>query len=192
VASIRRRIHSLTLGILNGYRSSDANDSREYRSRGLLLADLAPASGIDEVEGRIHALDVEQYRSFRLVALDSQTPVWVAEWDRERVEVDRDAENRLPLISSSFEETEVGRKRREEYARATGAAPSLDLLEAFHRSHANGPSAHSVCMHRPNASTRSLTRVDVSAREVCLRYHAGAPCQGGGESTVLLQRAASC
>ena len=45
-------------------------------------------------------------------------PLLTAEWDWKSLGIDPDAERRIPLISSSFEETEVGAKRRAEYARS--------------------------------------------------------------------------
>jgi hypothetical protein len=178
----------VTLGILNGYRAPD--ERGEYRSRGLLLEDLATVDGVEELEERLKAVDLGRYRSFRLLAL---TPfaARIFEWDRRSLAIDRDAGRRVPLVSSSFEETEVGMRRREEWAARTRRAPAaLAALEAYHRSHAGGPSAYSVCMHRAEAATRSLARADVSAREVSLRYQAGAPCRGAEAVTLRLPRAA--
>jgi hypothetical protein len=102
-------------------------------------------------------------------------------------------EPELPLISSSFAESGVGEQRREEFARLTNAGARLtsETLAAYHRSHQNGPSAYSVCMHREDAGTQSYTRVRVTADEVELRYHPVAPCQLAEDVVERLPRAAA-
>jgi hypothetical protein len=82
----------------------------------------------------------------------------------------------------------VGAKRRAEYARVVGAQPDAEKLAAFHRSHASGPSAYSVCMHRPEAATRSFTRVTVGADLVAMIYHAGPPGEPAQETEATLAR----
>lgn len=183
--------HGVTVGIVNGYRTADAAAPPDVRSRGLLVSDLAPARTVREVEEALRATDPARYRSFRLLAIAPDEPLMTAEWDRVALAVDRDAEERIPLISSAVEETDVGAKRRREYARAVGPRPDADRLAAYHRSHANGPSAYSVCMHRPEAATRSFTRVRVDADRVAMIYHPGTPCEPARETEATLARAGS-
>jgi hypothetical protein len=178
----------LTLGLLNGYRAPDAVERPDTRSRGLLVRDLASCATGREVVRRLRGEDLRRYRSFRLLAIEPGTPALLAEWDLLSVEVRADAEGRLPLISSSFEETLVGRRRREEYGRSVGEEVTPERLDAYHHSHAGGPSAYSVCMHRPDALTRSLTSVRVEGREIELVYHPGSPCRASRETTVRLPR----
>lgn len=182
----------ITIGILNGYREGPLDPLPGGRSRGLLVQDLASARTLGELESRLRAEDLDPYRSFRMFAIEPASPLWVAEWDHHALAVDRDAERRIPLISSSIEESEVGAQRRTEFRRVTKSAPlAPDRLEAYHRSHAGGPSVYSVCMHRADAGTRSFTHVAMSEREVRLRYHAGPPCTPASETLVRLPRRSS-
>jgi len=182
--------HGLSVALLNGYRVADDRHPADFRSRGLLVADLATASDRGEVARRLAALDPSPFRSFRLLVLTPDAPALIAEYDRRRLDVDPDAEDRLPLISSSFEESEVGRARRAEYERVTGRGASrLDQLLEYHRSTRNGPSAFSVSMERPEAATRSFTRVTVSAAESAMRYAAGPPHAPRAETVLHLPRA---
>lgn len=179
----------VALGILNGYRRGDEDASAKLTSRGLLLTDLAPSGDLDAVETRVRERDLRQYRSFRLVALEPAAPARVFEWDGSALTVDRDAEARIPLVSSSFDETDVGRARRAEYARLTnGRPPTEEDLIGYHGSHENGPSAYSVCMHRADASTRSFSRVVVGPRWVRLSVRPGPPCEGAPEEAASLPR----
>lgn len=176
----------LTLGLLNGYQRADAA-AGDFRSRGLLVTDLASGAGAHDVRERLLTVDLSIYRTFRLLALDPSPDGWVAEWDGERLHLDRDADARRPLISSSFDETEVGARRRAEYARRVPTSePSLDELTAYHRSTAGGPSAYSVSMERPEASTRSLTHVAVGRGGIAMTYHAGRPDLPASESRLRL------
>ena len=114
-----------------------------------------------------------------------------AEWDRIALAVTPDAEETVPLISSAFEESQVAVKRRAEYARVAGDEPDAGKLIAFHRSHENGPSAYSVCMHRPEAMTRSFTRVTVGAERITMVYHPGPPCETAESADASLARSAA-
>jgi hypothetical protein len=178
----------LTLAVLNGFRSADNDARRRWRSRGLLVTDLAGCLAPDEVERRVRGTDLEAYRSFRLLALSAGRQALVAEWDRQQLAVDDTAEGRVPLVSSSFEEGEVGASRREDFRRVVGEARTRERLLAYHRSHENGPSAFSVCMHREDAMTRSFTHVRVGADEVELAYHGGPPCEAAPDSVARLRR----
>ena len=183
--------HGVTVGLVNGYRRADASAPADVRSRGLLVRDLAACRTVREVEAALGDVDPGRYRSFRLLAVSPADRLMLAEWDRVSLTVTRDAEERIPLISSAFEESEVGAKRRTEYARGVGERPDAEKLTAYHRSHANGPSAFSVCMHRPEAVTRSFTRVHVDAESVTMVYHPGPPCETAAEHRARLERARS-
>jgi hypothetical protein len=178
----------ITVGALNGLRREPR--VAEIRSRGLVVRDLASSRDLAEVERRLRAVDLSRVRPFRLIAIAPVPPACVLEWDGLSLSIDPDAERRVPLVSSSFDETEVGHRRIETFRRLVGEDRSALRLLAYHHSHANGPSAYSVCMHREDACTRSFTRVDVSADLVAMTYHAGNPCEEGRDATVELERAA--
>jgi len=178
----------LAVGILNGFRRADAF-AVDPRSRGLLVADLADARDVAGLRERLLALDLSIYRSFRLLALDPSPAGLVAEWDGERLATDDRADARRPLVSSSFDESEVGRRRRAEYARSVGGGePSLEALRAYHRFTGDGPSAYTVSMERPEARTRSLTQVLVRPDGVEMTYHGTRPDLPAPESVLRLDR----
>jgi hypothetical protein len=179
----------LALGLLNGFRPADDEAPPGLRSRGLLVSDLASSPGLLEVEARLAAADLARHRSFRLLALAPGAPALLAEWDRERLVLDRTADGRRPVVSSSFRESAVGEARRREYVRVTGEAPgepAVDDLLRYHRSAPGGPSALTVAMRRPDAETRSFTRIRVGPAEVELRYAPGLPRAGAPETALRL------
>ena len=62
-------------------------------------------------------------------------------------------------------------------ASAEPDAGTLPWVKRLHSSHDPEPGAYSVCMHRDDAVTVSMTLVEVSGDTATMRYHDGSPCQ---------------
>jgi hypothetical protein len=181
----------VTMGVLNGPDApSSGSPLGSPRSRGLLVRDLAESRSVAAFREGLAWLDPSLYRPFRIFALSPDEPLAFAEWDSVRLAIDDDAESRRPIISSAFRESEVERRRLASYARfvPSGPEPPIEELDEFHRSHFPERGAHSVCMHRSEAETRSLTRIEVGRREVRMTYHAGPPCTPSPVSSRTLSR----
>jgi hypothetical protein len=172
----------VTLALLNGRPDPEESDPEGFRSRGLLLADLAPAADLEEAGRRLHAQDLSVYRSFRLVAVVSGRSARLLEWDGSRLTADQEADRRLPIVSSSFEETEVGEARRREYERITGLAPGAPEyrdLEGTGPSRATPP---------PGAPRSGQTDIRLPTLERLLAFHRSR--RGGPNAyTVAMRRA---
>jgi hypothetical protein len=163
----------------------------EFRSRGLLVTDLCDALHASEVGERLAETDLARYRPFSLLAVDPNARARLFEWTGYALEEDAHALARLPLASSSFDQSIARVQRRqlfEDLLAATGGKLTAALQSAFHHSHAGGPGPFSVCMHRTDAETRSFTRVSVRAGEVEMVYRAGAPCSVVADTRFLLPR----
>ncbi len=175
----------VAVALLNGYRASDA-ERVATESRGLLVLRLIAEDDREAVVRTLSALDLEPFRSFTLLAFDPHAGPAIARWDGASLAIDRDTSG-LPqfVTSSSFSAPLVTARRRAEFDRVATERRSARLLD-FHRGHAFGASAWSVCMHRPDAETRSLTRVRVDGRGVRLDWHAGSPCRRGAAVTATL------
>lgn len=180
----------ITMGLMNGLFRERAGPE-EPRSRGLLVRELAETETIADLEKKIAAMDPSPYRPFRFFALAPEEALLLVEWNGQLLQTRRDPAAQPPIISSSFDESEVGRRRRADYERIVMGKenPPVDLLQTYHRSHFPSPSAYSVCMHREEASTQSLTRVDVTAEEARMLYHAGPPCEKAPEFEAVIARA---
>jgi hypothetical protein len=63
-----------------------------------------------------------------------------------------------------------------------------DLLWEFHRSHWPAAGPYSVCMHRDDAATASLSVVTVTRDAVQFVYHGAAPCVEVEAERVVLAR----
>lgn len=59
-------------------------------------------------------------------------------------------------------------------------AGTLPWLERLHSSHDPEEGASSICMHRDEAETVSMTILEVSGKSAAMRYHADPPCRSLG------------
>lgn len=170
--------HGLVVLLVNGYLHDDARRADEPRSRGLLVDDMAGARSSVGLVARLRATDLGPYRSFRLLALHPDEPGRVATWDGSALDVVDGADAHRPLLSSSHAASAVAAARLETWNESTaGRELDVEVLERYHASHVRGPSAFSVCMHRDDAETRSLVRVDVDRERARLAWFPGSPCR---------------
>lgn len=177
--------HGLVGGLLNGYRSGDL-ELIDARSRGSLVVDAMAYADSESAVNALRVSDLSRFRSFVLALLQPGRAPIVAEWDRLRLIIDDDASRRWPLISSSVAGAEVDTARRAVFRSLI--APTPDVLVLAHRSHLNGPSAYSVCMHRADGRTRSFTRIAVDSKQVRLTWHPDSPCTESKSTSLELPR----
>ncbi|MBV9928193.1 MAG: NRDE family protein [Acidobacteria bacterium] len=183
----------LTLCLLNRYTGGESQAAGEFRSRGLLLPELASLRDTAEVMRAVECGSLSQFRPFTLLALAPGAPPAAACWTGRRLLVcEEDGDPLMPLTSSSFNSNEVVRERMKFFRGMTAGHPSpaAELLTRFHHSHEPEPGPSSVCMHRPDASTVSFSRVKVSPVSIEFYYQPGPPCAGARGLSVSLQRSA--
>ena len=145
-------------------------------SRGALVLRHSSARSAAEVPVRLARADLRRYSPFTLLAIDRDTDPSLSRWDGFRLEV---ARAEPPIASSSFDEQAVIAARVATYRAIVGAEPTRDALRAYHRSHLPHRGPYSVCAHRDDGGSRSLTEVHVGADEIVMRYEPGAPCETG-------------
>ncbi|MFN8424375.1 MAG: NRDE family protein [Anaerolineae bacterium] len=196
--------HGVTVGLLNHYaadaaRAGSAGDEMKT-SRGLLVLSLMACESVGAVVDGLAGAGAAAFRPFELIALDAAGDRALATWDGTALSVIRGRAVRPPISSSGFDTAAVVAARTATYGRLVGAAgsaagapladrpPTLARLEAFHRSHVPEPGAYSVCMHRPDARTISLTLVTVDADAVAMRHGPGSACTAVLGPPVLLAR----
>ena len=183
--------HGLTLCLLNRYAGVETLAERDFKSRGLLLPDLLSSRDPVEVRTAVAHAGLRQFQPFTLLALAPGPSASVMSWTGHRLLVaEDDCDSLMPLTSSSFAGAEVTRARRELFrSMAAGSAePAPEMHMRYHRSHSPGPGPLSVCMHRPEASTVSFSRVRVNTRSAEFFYQPGPPCAGAQGVRVSLPR----
>ena len=163
------------VAVLNRYQDTTESDG-PFTSRGQLVLDMAISSSLEDVETRIRATHLPAYRPFTLLFVPPPEQRGAGPWQwiwngRDR----RDLEAVEPPVASSGHSPHTIQQARSQLFQ-TMQQEGASLLD-FHRSHRPRRGPLSPCMHRPEASTVSLTRIDVSTKQVSMRYADGPPCR---------------
>lgn len=169
----------LTVALANRYHDSRPADPARRVSRGQLVLGLASAQSIGEVEDRLNAARLDRYDGFTLTALEPGMPARLYGWNGATLVASGRTAPGLLVASSAKRETAAIAARTEALAglAAEEGWTRRTLLQA-HSGHAPSTGALSICMHRDDASTVSLTQIEVDAARVAMTYHGGQPCEG--------------
>jgi hypothetical protein len=182
----------LTLCLLNRYGDSKPDRDRAYISRGLLLTNLLDCRRSQNVIDQLKQRELDRFQPFTMLALAVDAPAILINWTGLECAIQLDAEARMPLTSSSLRDPNIPALRRKLFAEMVAQPGDLDteLLHEFHRSHLPERGPSSVCMHRADAATVSLSIVTVTPRSVEFLYHPGPPCLETPAKDVLIERTA--
>jgi len=180
----------LSVSLLNRYEDSPIDPAGGTVSRGLLVKGLLSSPSLDELARRLGGEDLGRYQPFTLCAAAPDLPLAIYDWTGERLLASAHPAAGLVRTSSGADqrEAELIRARVWSELAPSGAAIAAETLADFHRSHRPEKGPFSVCMHRVEARTQSLTTVTVSGLAVELGYFAGPPCQEPPFSSVRLPR----
>lgn len=177
--------HGLTVCLLNHYPPGAVNQPDPpdpgYTTRGELPLRLMSARTVHGAEELLAEATLTQYRPFTLFLIAPSEPPLVLQWGGDRIK--RFASVRPPLVSSSFDSDRAARTRRQAYRQLVDTA-SPEALEHFHRSHEPARGPYSVCVHRDDGGSRSLTRVEVNRNAVRMTYEPLAPCEKSAATEV--------
>ena len=183
--------YGLTLCLLNHYPSpSQTPFPSRRRSRGLLVPHLMEAPSIAKAQSRLESLDLSVYPSFVLGLFAPAQPVQTYTWDSQSEYLTQKHHPEPPLSSSSFASATVVKGRKLEYAhrRMFSFTGTSNQLWAYHHSHKPEPGPFSVCMHRPDAQTVSLSHIKVNQSTIGFTYKPGPPCSTLPLAPVVLKR----
>jgi transport and Golgi organization protein 2 len=168
----------VTLCLLNRYQDTSIAADAGYTSRGWLLRNLLDSNDSNGVHKRVQATDLDSFKPFTLAILTSKEAAVRIDWTGQECLVHANAEAQMPLTSSSFDDATVNNLRREQLGQMISEVGRLDaeLLKRFHCSHLPESGPISVCMHREDACTVSLSMLKVGRKSVEFSYHPGSPC----------------
>ena len=181
----------LSLCLLNFYQGKMPEGV--LKSRGQLLKSLSALPTQPDIATELSMANLHQYAPFTLLtfALDQQPQGF--QWDGNTLLT---LSIKSPMTSSSVAFDAVYSARQHNFARL-GHAPDANQLLAFHQSHqsANPTGKHSlsdkyqseengqtiqgelsVCMHRDDARTVSLSYIEVTLEKATFNYLDGSPC----------------
>ena len=167
----------VTVALANRYHRTFPAEPARRESRGRLVLGLASALSVGEVDDRMNLAPLDRYDGFTLMALEPGLPARLFEWDGRTLTASSRLEAGLLVASSAKSEAAAIAARTEALASLAAAEgwTRRTLLQA-HAGHAPSAGALSICMHRADASTVSLTQIEVDAARVAMAYHGGQPC----------------
>lgn len=202
--------HGLTFALLNFYQGRLPKG--KLLSRGQVIKGCADLADVDAAVSLVQSLPLNQFAPFSLLIFAPQS-VMLASSDALKAATNEphvlsDGAVRMlrwtgkaleqsyqlsPLISSAlaFETVYAARKNlyHQMLAGRDESALATEELLAFHRTHEPEKSALSVCMHREDAHTVSLSVIEVDAQRCSYRYSDGAPCRADlGPALTLARR----
>lgn len=167
----------MSLALLNSYEESPEDPGGTFTSRGLLVRELAWAEHPGQVARELEAMPLADYRPFILACLAAGAAPHVFEWDGRRLDPSTVPEPGLVRASSGSDQAEAERVRGGLFRAASGEPGGLTAatLERLHRSHLPQRGPISICMHRKEAHTVSLSLITVTEKIRSIFYVDGSP-----------------
>jgi hypothetical protein len=179
-----------TLALLNRWDDTPHEAPGPFVSRGLLVVGLAPTAGPAEVDRALGGIQLPLYRPFTLASVAPDEDPRLFEWNGRVLDCVTVTEPGLLRASSGSDQAGAERERGALFREASARPGGLDegVLWALHRSHLPEKGPLSICMHRVEAVTVSLSLIMVSPSLVKFRYVTGSPCETNESEEFVLER----
>ena len=178
--------------LANRYGSTIRLPPSDRVSRGLLVLSLLDLPTQHSVATAVERVDLTRYEPFTLGIFEPESSPLMLAWDGASFTRASSCKAGLLLTSSAVDQERVVASRLGVQATALSQEPlSAALLDRLHSSHEPDRSSISICMHRPDAATQSLSRIDVGPETIRFRYTPGPPCTVAAEHPLTLTRVAS-
>ncbi len=173
----------LTVCLLNHYEFQQIATYKDWISRGEIVRKFAAINSIAQAVTDFNKLELINYRAFRMFLIERNGDNALFVWDGHQARVQPNVST--PKSSSSVNAKHVKSSRKQYFA-------DLHLLEsaevedylAYHNSHFPHKSEQSVCMHRDDANTVSLSHISVDSRVARFAYTDGSPCEAQFEPAI--------
>jgi hypothetical protein len=179
--------YGVTVCLLNHYQFEQIATYKDWVSRGEVVRAFSTTIELSAAIEQFENLVLEDYRAFRMFLIDKLGNNILCVWDGHTGRIERNVTT--PKSSSSVDAKHVKQTRNDFFT-------ELNLLQSkntqdylnFHASHLPNCSQESVCMHRNDAKTVSLSHVKVSAESASFAYADGSPCEAllGPELTLAI------
>ena len=168
--------YGVTVCLLNHYQFEQIATYKNWISRGEIVRAFSVTTDVDAAEHAFKKVDLDDYRAFRMFIIDHQGCNVLFVWDGHSARIERNVST--PKSSSSVDSKNVKSKRKKLFAdlNLVESKQSKDYIN-YHASHLPNKSKDSVCMHREDAKTVSLSHVVVSSEGVSFAYADGSPCE---------------
>lgn len=168
----------LIIALLNRY---DPFEPETPLSRGNLVVESAQFDTIQETVNYLNSIDLKNFKPFQLLILGTNNTdagilqKKILNWNGIKVTEQTTQVNMLTSSSVDFDRTAIHR---------FDLFKQYSCIRDFHASHEPEKSYRSVCMHRNDASTVSVSHIEAGQNKVRFTYFEGPLCENPG-TTVL-------
>ena len=169
----------LCAALLNWYSKPSLTDRPAF-SRGLIIPTLLAAGNRKEAVSLLQSLPLDHLEPFRLFLFHAgERGITSLSSDSVTLEELDLPWERSHWFSSGYDEPEAGRIRGMTAKRAESQSDpgTLEWLRRLHCSHYPEEGPFSICMHRDDACSVSMTEISFLNQRVALTYHEGSPCR---------------
>ncbi|NNC99254.1 MAG: hypothetical protein HKN85_03640 [Gammaproteobacteria bacterium] len=166
----------ITVCLLNHYQFEQIVTYKKWISRGEIVRQLAVVKTLAAAEQQFSKLELNDYRAFRMFTIDQFGNNRLCVWDGHTPRVEENVST--PKSSSAVDAMHVKTVRKQLFSQlGLATSQNSDDFIRYHSGHIPERSKESVCMHREDANTVSLSHVDVAGSRIHFAYADGAPCQ---------------
>ncbi|WP_353412505.1 NRDE family protein [Arenicella sp. 4NH20-0111] len=168
--------YGVTVCLLNHYQFEQIETYKKWISRGEIVRRFSSILQLHEADQLFDGMNLEDYRAFRMFIIEPNGANRLMVWDGHAARIESDVTK--PKSSSSVDAQNVKALRRQLFAEMglENSRSAQDYIR-FHSSHEPSRSKDSVCMHREDAQTVSLSYVKVDRHSVNFCYADGSPCE---------------
>jgi len=169
----------LCIALINWYSRPQYTEKPAF-SRGEIIPRLLACASWNEAEPILRSFPLDRLNPFRLFVIGEER-LGLREYRSDGNALDGIDHPWTPghWFSSGHDEPSATEVRGTVCRQAAGKPDqgTLPWLVQLHSSHDPAKGAESVCMHREDAVTVSLTTMDVSGNSAIMHYYQGAPCE---------------
>lgn len=178
----------VTLCLLNNYQAEANIEKNNFISRGSLIPLLFKNKYHEQILQQLQEINLQQYMPFWFCIFPetlnkSNKTIYIYQWDGKTLTKEDAAQ---PMISSAISLLEVKQERINLFKKMVKFNTNSKQHLAYHCSHQPEKGKLSVCMHRNDAHTQSLSHITIS-NDITFRYHDAAPCMNLKYSEVLIK-----
>lgn len=168
--------YGITVCLLNHYQFEQIETYKAWTSRGEIVKKFASTLDLSNAEELFNSMGLDDYRAFRMFIIAPNGDNLLCVWDGHSARVEQNVSS--PKSSSSVDAKHVKSLRKQLFAdMGLTHSQNVDDYLKYHSSHQPSRSKESVCMHREDANTVSLSHVSVTHNSISFRYADGCPCE---------------
>lgn len=168
--------YGITVCLLNHYQFEQIETYKNWTSRGEIVRQFSNITELVEAQHMFDSMSLEDYRAFRMFIIEPTGNNLLMVWDGHQARIEQNVT--MPKSSSSVDAKNVKALRKQLFVdMELDTSKSAEQYIAYHSSHMPSRSKDSVCMHRKDAQTVSLSHVRIASGEISFRYADGSPCE---------------